>query len=82
VIVESTAFIVTRAVGLDSSPSSVSYISDWGGNDAMANVRAAVSEIDALAGQLQAVLEQVDQDDEQQTDRQAPDASGAALQAA
>ncbi len=82
VIVESTAFIVTRAVGLDSSPSSVSYISDWGGKDAMANVRAAVSEIDALAGQLQAVLEQVDQDDEQHTDRQARDASGAALQAA
>jgi len=82
VIVEATAFIVTQAAGLDSSPSSVSYISDWGGKDAMANVRAAVTEIDALAGRLQTVLEQVDQDDEQRQDQRAPEASEAALQAA
>ena len=82
VIVESTAFIVTQAAGLDSSPSAVPYISDWGGNDAMANVRAAVSEIDVLASRLQTVVEQVDQDDEQETDRQAPEAPGTALQAA
>jgi antirestriction protein ArdC len=82
VIVESTAFIVTQAAGLDSSPSSVSYISDWGGKDAMANVRAAVSEIDVLASRLQTVVEQDDQDAEQETDPQAPDAPEAALQAA
>ena len=48
----------------------------------MANVRAAVSEIDVLASRLQTVVEQDDQDDEQETDRQAPDAPRSALQAA
>jgi len=82
VIVESTAFIVTQCIGLDTTTAAIPYINSWGGQDAMANVREAVAQIDALAGQLQAVLEQVDQDDEQHADRGAPDASGAALQAA
>jgi antirestriction protein ArdC len=82
VIVESVAFIVTQCIGLDTTTAAIPYINSWGGEDAMANVREAVAQIDAIAGQLQAVLEQVDQDDEQHTDRKAPDASEAALQAA
>ncbi len=82
VIVESTAFIVTQSIGLDTTTAAIPYINSWGGQDAMVNVREAVVQIDALAARLQPVVEQVDRDSEARNDDQTPEAPGAALQAA
>ena len=60
-IVESTAFVVTQTVGLDTSCAAVPYINDWGGKDALEKVRETVDQIDGLARRLQEALE--DEDD-------------------
>ena len=57
---ESTAFVVTQTVGLDTSCAAVPYINDWGGKDALEKVRETVDQIDGLARRLQEALEDVD----------------------
>lgn len=56
VIVDSTAYIVAAAVGLDVGGESIPYFAGWGEDDAVEAVTRFAGVIDELAGRLEGVL--------------------------
>lgn len=52
-IVDTTAYLVCAAVGLDTSGESVPYIAGWGEQGALEAVTQAAETIDALARRIE-----------------------------
>jgi antirestriction protein ArdC len=57
VIVETATYIVCSGAGLDVSGSSIPYVASWGEQGALAAVQRCAEAIDAIARQLEAVVE-------------------------
>ncbi len=56
VIVDAATYIVCASVGLDVSCESVSYLADWGGEQAVETVRETAELIDGIARRLEDAL--------------------------
>lgn len=59
VIVETATYIVCSAAGLDVSGSSIPYVASWGEHGALEAVQRCAETIDAVARQLEAVVDSV-----------------------
>jgi hypothetical protein len=53
VLVETAAFIVATSIGLDTTGTSVPYVTGWGGEGAVAAIEKFASEVDAVARQIE-----------------------------
>jgi hypothetical protein len=57
VIVETATYLVCQAAGLDVSASSIPYVASWGESGALEAVQQNAELIDAIARQLEAVVD-------------------------
>jgi hypothetical protein len=57
VIVETATYLVCQAAGLDVSGSSIRYVASWGESGALEAVQQHAELIDAIARQLEAVVD-------------------------
>ena len=55
--VESVAFVVSAAAGLDVSCEAVPYVASFGGEDAVEQLERCAQAIDAIAGRIEDALE-------------------------